>query len=58
MMIRQPRSLACDELAALAADGKIRLGKGAIEDSFWKLPGPLIRPEILTQALNKERDED
>ena len=47
-----------DELTALAAQGKLRLGEGVIDDSFWKLPAPRVAPELLRTALEKERDED
>lgn len=46
-----------DELTALAAQGKLRLGDGLIDDSFWKLPAPKVAPEVLRGALEKERDE-
>lgn len=47
-----------DELLTLAAQGKLRLGKGPIDDSFWELPAPRIPPESLRQALEQDRDED
>lgn len=47
-----------DELTTLAAQGKLRLGEGVIDDSFWKLPAPRVAPELLRTALEKERDED
>lgn len=47
-----------DELVALAARGKIHLGEGAIEDSFWKMPAPRVEPKILRRAVEEERDED
>ena len=47
-----------DELVALAAQGKVRLGVGAIEDSFWLFPAPKVPPEILHQTLDQERNED
>ena len=47
-----------DELKALAAQGKLRLGQGVIDESFWELPAPRVAPELLRSALEKERDED
>ena len=47
-----------DELMTLAAQGKLRLGEGVIDDSFWDLPAPRVAPELLRTALEKERDED
>jgi len=47
-----------DELKALAAQGKLRLGEGVIDDSFWELPAPRVAPQLLRTALEKERDED
>lgn len=47
-----------DELTALAAQGKLRLGEGVIDASFWELPAPRVTPEFMRTALEKERDED
>jgi len=47
-----------DSLVELAATGKIRLGNGVIDDSFWKLPAPRVSPEALRRTLNQERDEE
>ena len=47
-----------DELKALAAQGKLRHGEGAIDDSFWDLSAPTVAPALLRTALEKERDED
>lgn len=47
-----------DELLVLAARGKIRLGEGVIDDSFWELPAPRVAPEILRKAIEQERNED
>lgn len=47
-----------DELKALAAQGKLRLGEGVIDESFWELPAPRVAPELLRSALEEERDED
>jgi prevent-host-death family protein len=46
-----------DELRALAAQGKIRLGEGEIDASFWDLPGPRVAAGALRRALKQERDE-
>jgi prevent-host-death family protein len=46
------------ELAALAATGKLKLGDGELDDSFWDLPAPRIAPQALRRALELERDED
>jgi prevent-host-death family protein len=47
-----------DELKVLAAQGKLRLGEGALDDAFWKLSAPRVAPQILRSALERERDED
>ncbi|HWC76415.1 MAG TPA: type II toxin-antitoxin system prevent-host-death family antitoxin [Blastocatellia bacterium] len=47
-----------DELVTLAAQGKLRLGEGTLDDSFWELPAPRISPSVLRQALELERDEE
>lgn len=47
-----------DELAVLAAKGKLRLGEGELDESFWDLPAPRIPPAALQRALERERDED
>ena len=46
-----------EELAALAAQGKIRLGDGQIDGSFWSLPAPRVRTEVLRQVTARERVE-
>lgn len=33
-----------DELLTLAAQGKLRLGEGTIDESFWQLPAPRVSP--------------
>jgi prevent-host-death family protein len=45
-----------EELQALAAQGKVRLGKGTIDESFWKMPAPKIRRSVLTRVLKEERE--
>jgi prevent-host-death family protein len=46
------------ELTALEAQGKIRIGEGAIEESFWDLPAPRVPVDVLRKVLEQERDED
>ena len=45
------------ELTALEAEGKVRVGEGAIEESFWKLPAPRVPVDVLRRVLKQERDE-
>ncbi len=45
------------ELLALAAEGKARLGEGAIDDEFWELPGPDVPLEVLQRVMEEERIE-
>ena len=47
-----------DDLLVLAAQGKLRLGEGTMDDSFWELPAPRIPPAVLRSALEQERDDD
>jgi prevent-host-death family protein len=56
-----PLQLAPDqdaELLALAAQGKLRLGEGELDESFWDLPAPRISSEALRRAIEQERNED
>ncbi len=46
------------ELLALASQGKLRLGEGRLEESFWQLPAPRISAAALRRAIEQERDED
>lgn len=46
-----------EELRLLAAQGKVRLGE-PLDDAFWDLPAPRVRPEVLKRALEHERDGD
>lgn len=46
-----------EELQLLAAQGKVRLGE-PLDDAFWDLPAPRVRPEVLKRALEQERDGD
>jgi prevent-host-death family protein len=47
-----------EELLALASQGKLRLGEGLLEESFWKMPAPRVPVAALRSALEQERDED
>jgi prevent-host-death family protein len=56
-----PLQLAPDqdaELLTLAAQGKLRLGEGELDESFWDLPAPRVSPEVLRRAIEQERNED
>ena len=46
------------ELLALAAQGKITLGRGTIDQSFWEMPAPKVRMEVLRRIVEEERNED
>lgn len=46
-----------EELLALAAQGKLRLGEGFLEESFWKMPAPRVPIAALRRAVEQERDE-
>lgn len=47
-----------EELLALAAQGKLRLGEGFVEESFWQMPAPRVSAAALRRAIDRERDED
>lgn len=47
-----------DERLTLAAQGKLRLGEGPIEDSFWDMPAPEVPMDVLLRVIKEERDED
>lgn len=53
-----------DELQTLAAQGKIRLGKGSIGDDYWELKLPRVRAgaikaqNALQWLIDEERNED
>ena len=47
-----------EELVTLAAQGKLRLGEGHLEESFWEMPAPRVPAAALRRALEQERDED
>ena len=46
------------ELLALASQGKLRLGEGQLEESFWKMPAPRASAAALRRAVEQERDEE
>ena len=46
-----------DELRALAAQGKVRLADGVLDESFWDLPAPRLSADTLRDAVNSERKE-
>ena len=46
------------ELLALASQGKLRLGSGHLEESFWNMPAPRVSTAALRSAVEQERDED
>ena len=47
-----------EELLALASQGKLRLGEGRLEESFWQMPAPRVSAAALRRAVEQERDED
>jgi len=47
-----------EELLALAAQGKLRLGVGVLEDSFWEMPAPRVSAAAVRRAVQQERDEE
>ena len=47
-----------DELLALASQGKLRLGAGSLEESFWQMPAPRVSAAALCRAVEQERDDD
>jgi prevent-host-death family protein len=46
-----------EELLALASQGKLRLGEGVVEESFWDMPAPRVSAAALRRAVDRERDE-
>ena len=46
-----------EELLALASQGKLRLGEGHLEESFWEMPAPRVPAAALRRAVEQERDE-
>lgn len=47
-----------EELLALASQGKVRLGEGVLEESFWEMPAPRVPVAALRRAVEQECDED
>ena len=47
-----------EELLALASQGKLRLGEGLLEESFWEMPAPRVPAAALRRAVEQERDEN
>lgn len=47
-----------EELLALAAQGKVLLGQGRLEESFWQMPAPCVSAKALRRVIEQERDED
>lgn len=47
-----------EELLALASQGKLRLGEGVLEKSFWEMPAPRVSAAVLRRAVEQERDEE
>lgn len=45
-------------LLALASQGKLRLGEGTLEESFWEMPAPRVSAATLRRAIQQERDDD
>lgn len=45
------------ERLALAAGGRLILGEGPVEDSFWDMPAPEVPMDVLLRAVKAERDE-
>ena len=46
-----------EELIALAGQGKIRLGEGLLDESFWEMPAPRVTNAALQCAIKAERDD-
>jgi hypothetical protein len=47
-----------EELLALASEGKLRLGEGLLEESFWEMPAPRVAATALRRAVEQERHEN
>ncbi|MBK6797266.1 MAG: type II toxin-antitoxin system prevent-host-death family antitoxin [Acidobacteria bacterium] len=45
------------EIVALAAREKVRLGEGVIGEEFWEMPSPKVSAEALRRAVKEERDD-
>ena len=44
------------ERLTLAAEGKLRLGEGPVEDDFFELPAPKVSTKVLRRVMSEERD--
>ena len=55
--IREANEAGTEELI-LAAGGKLRLGEGALPESFWSMPAPRVSRKRVLAAVQAERDED
>jgi antitoxin (DNA-binding transcriptional repressor) of toxin-antitoxin stability system len=47
-----------EELTVLAAQGRIKLGEGDLDEEFWKLPVPRVKGKTAQQIIDDERNED
>jgi prevent-host-death family protein len=47
-----------EELLALASQGKLRLGEGILDQSFWEMPAPRVSASALRRAVDRERNDD
>ena len=45
-----------ENLLALHAQGKIKLGHGEITAEFWQLPKPRIKGKTLKEIMDEERE--
>ncbi len=51
-----------EELSRLAAQGKVRLGEGRVDDTYWKLRLPRVKPvrgaakDVLKWLIDEERN--
>ncbi|MGH9800364.1 MAG: type II toxin-antitoxin system Phd/YefM family antitoxin [Blastocatellia bacterium] len=45
------------ERLKLAADGRLILGEGPIEDSFWDMPAPELSMEVIQRVIEEDRNE-
>lgn len=43
---------------ALAEEGKLRLGEGALPESFWSLLAPRVSHKRVAATMRAERDEE
>ncbi|HXG67557.1 MAG TPA: type II toxin-antitoxin system prevent-host-death family antitoxin [Blastocatellia bacterium] len=46
------------ELLTLAAQGKVRLGQGQIDDEYWRLRLPRVEGKTIQEIIDEERSED